>query len=140
MGYRSAWHRAAAKSRQRAANRGTSPSLTPGGPVGFVRRRLGLAQDPNLAPKTGQTQSGARGTALVVKADLARHLEGVRAQHQRDLHQGAGWVELPTALIRKYPNAGREWVWQWVFPATRPYRDPETGVGITCTSPCSSAG
>jgi integron integrase len=63
----------------------------------------------------------------VVKADLARHLERVRAQHQRDLHQGAGWVELPTALARKYPNAGREWVWQWVFPATRPYRDRETG-------------
>jgi integron integrase len=63
----------------------------------------------------------------VVKTDLARHLEGVRAQHQRDLHQGAGWVELPTALARKYPNAGREWVWQWVFPATRPYRDRETG-------------
>ena len=63
----------------------------------------------------------------VVKADLARHLEGVRAQHERDLHQGAGWVELPTALARKYPNAGREWVWQWVFPATRPYRDREMG-------------
>jgi integron integrase len=63
----------------------------------------------------------------VVKADLARHLEGVRAQHQRYLQQGAGWVELPTALARKYPNAGREWVWQWVFPATRPYRDREAG-------------
>ena len=32
-------------------------------------------------------------------------------------------AELPTALMRKYPNAGREWVWQWVFPATRIYRD-----------------
>jgi integron integrase len=63
----------------------------------------------------------------VVKADLARHLEAVRAQHQRDLHRGAGWVELPTALARKYPNAGREWVWQWTFPATRPYRDRATG-------------
>ena len=63
----------------------------------------------------------------MLKADLARHLEAVRAQHQRDLQQGAGWVELPTALARKYPNAGREWVWQWVFPATRPYRDRETG-------------
>lgn len=62
-----------------------------------------------------------------IKADLARHLERVRAQHQRDLQAGAGWVELPTALARKYPNAGREWVWQWVFPATRMYRDRETG-------------
>ena len=35
-------------------------------------------------------------------------------------------MELPTALARKYPNAGRDWVWQWVFPATRFYRDRET--------------
>ncbi len=58
-----------------------------------------------------------------VKTALARHLESVRAQHQRDLQHGAGWVELPTALDRKYPNAGREWVWQWVFPATRFYTE-----------------
>jgi integrase len=62
----------------------------------------------------------------VVKAELARHLERVRAQHRRDLQYGAGWVELPTALARKYPNAGREWVWQWVFPATRLYLDRAT--------------
>jgi integrase len=62
----------------------------------------------------------------VVKADLARHIEAVREQHARDLQAGAGWVDLPTALARKYPNAGREWVWQWVFPATRLYVDPET--------------
>src|SRR6266496_4198849 len=62
----------------------------------------------------------------VMKADLARHLEGVREQHGRDLQYGAGWVELPTALARKYPNAGSEWVWQWVFPATRLYVDRDT--------------
>jgi integron integrase len=62
-----------------------------------------------------------------VKPDLARHLEGVRRQHQHDLQHGAGWVELPDALARKYPNAGREWAWQWVFPATRIYRDGVTG-------------
>ena len=63
----------------------------------------------------------------LVKEALARHLAEVRAQHERDLAFGAGWVELPTALLRKYPNAGREWVWQWVFPATRLYRDRLTG-------------
>jgi integron integrase len=63
----------------------------------------------------------------VLKADLGRHLARVRAQHRDDLTAGAGWVELPTALLRKYPNAGREWVWQWVFPATRIYRDRLTG-------------
>jgi len=62
-----------------------------------------------------------------VKIDLARHVERARALHQRDLAAGAGRVELPWALGRKYPNAGREWAWQWVFPATRLYVDPSTG-------------
>lgn len=64
---------------------------------------------------------------LSVKPDLARHLRRVRLQHCRDLERGLGWVELPSALARKYPNAGREWAWQWVFPATRSYVDRETG-------------
>jgi integrase len=63
----------------------------------------------------------------VIKTDLAAHLQAVRAQHEEDLAAGAGWVELPTALARKYPHAGREWTWQWVFPATRSYRDRVTG-------------
>ena len=62
-----------------------------------------------------------------VKADLAQHLEVVRRQHEQDLRHGAGWVELPGALVRKYPNAGREWGWQWVFPATSHYIDRVTG-------------
>jgi integron integrase len=64
---------------------------------------------------------------VVVKEDLAKHLHQVRAQHQLDLAGGAGWVELPGALARKLPLAGREWAWQWVFPATRHYTHPETG-------------
>jgi integron integrase len=62
-----------------------------------------------------------------VKADLTRHLEFVREQHRRDVARGAGWVELPMALARKYPNAGREWPWHWVFPATRGYVERLTG-------------
>ena len=57
---------------------------------------------------------------------LRAHLEEMRRQHEADLSHGAGWVELPDALGRKYPNAGREWPWQWVFPATRTYRVPGT--------------
>jgi integron integrase len=59
--------------------------------------------------------------------DLAKHLETVRDLHAADLRVGAGWVELPWALGRKYPHAGREWIWQWVFPATRTYLHRETG-------------
>jgi integron integrase len=62
-----------------------------------------------------------------VKADLIAHLERMRRQHEGDLRHGAGWVELPGALLRKYPNAGRDWGWQWVFPATRFYVDRGTG-------------
>jgi len=58
-----------------------------------------------------------------VKAALIAHLERARKQHQADLRHGAGWVELPSALTRKYANAGRDWGWQWVFPATRMYVD-----------------
>ncbi len=63
----------------------------------------------------------------MAKVDLVRHLAVVRTQHQEDLAAGAGWVELPMALARKYPHAGREWVWQWIFPATRTYSDRGTG-------------
>ena len=62
----------------------------------------------------------------IAKRELRDHLDAMRAQHETDVAIGAGWVELPTALLRKYPNAGREWVWQWVFPATRLYRDRPT--------------
>jgi integron integrase len=58
---------------------------------------------------------------------LQAHLERVQRQHKADLACGTGYVELPTAIARKYPRAGREWAWQWVFPATRRYRHPETG-------------
>jgi len=63
----------------------------------------------------------------VAKQPLAQHLLRVKRQHDSDLALGAGWVELPWALARKYPNAGRQWPWQWVFPATRCYIDQATG-------------
>ena len=58
---------------------------------------------------------------------LENHLKSVRRQHTADLKIGAGIVEMPGSLAKKYPNANREWAWQWVFPATRRYRDKKTG-------------
>jgi len=52
----------------------------------------------------------------VLRVPLRDHLDRVGALHRQDLAAGAGWVELPAALGLKYPNAGREWAWQWVFP------------------------
>lgn len=62
-----------------------------------------------------------------LRGELRRHLSQVAVQHERDLGRGAGIVDLPNALERKFPNAGREWVWQWVFPASRLGIRGETG-------------
>jgi len=62
----------------------------------------------------------------VLETPLRLQLQKVRDQHRLDLSAGAGWVELPGALGRKYPRAGREWGWQWVFPGTRVHRDAAT--------------
>jgi integron integrase len=58
--------------------------------------------------------------------ELQDHLVSVRRQHQQDLGRGFGSVYLPFALARKYPNANRDWIWQWVFPAGRIVKDPRS--------------
>jgi integron integrase len=63
-----------------------------------------------------------------LRPPLREHLRLVKVQHTADLAGGAGHVALPDALDRKYLSASREWAWQWVFPATRLYRDPNTRV------------
>jgi integron integrase len=62
-----------------------------------------------------------------VKEPLLTHLQGVKRQHEEDIRKGLGRVALPDALERKYPNAGKEWGWQWIFPATSHYMDRITG-------------
>jgi integron integrase len=62
-----------------------------------------------------------------LKADLEAQLKRVQALHQDDLEEGFGEVYLPYALARKYPNACKEWCWQYVFPANQPSADPRTG-------------
>jgi integron integrase len=62
-----------------------------------------------------------------VEERLRAHLDRVRAVHQRDIKAGCGRVQLPDALARKYPNADREWSWQWVFPAARICTAPRFG-------------
>ena len=58
---------------------------------------------------------------------LRAHLAEVRTIHDRDLKSGFGRVALPDALAAKYPNANREWPWQFVFPAARLCTDPQWG-------------
>jgi integron integrase len=59
---------------------------------------------------------------------LRDHLAARRKVHDADLSRGLGRVPLPDALARKFPNADREWGWQWVFPASSHYTDRRTGV------------
>lgn len=63
------------------------------------------------------------GLAALLREQLIR----ARGVHERDLADGWGRVELPNALDRKYPNAAREWSWQWVFPQEHRWTDYETG-------------
>ncbi len=51
-----------------------------------------------------------------IKAKLQDHLRAVKVIHERDLADGWGRVQMPTALDRKFPNAPADWRWQWVFP------------------------
>ena len=89
-------------------------------------------KDIDVASREIRVRAGKGGRDRVtmlpdrIAGGLVHHLEQVQRQHERDIRDGAGWVELPGALERKWPSAGREWVWQWVFPATRRYRDPAT--------------
>lgn len=59
---------------------------------------------------------------------LQEHMESVKNLHRSDLDEGFGEVYLPNALATKYPNAAREWVWQYVFPSSRLSTDPRSGI------------
>jgi integron integrase len=61
-------------------------------------------------------------------APLQEHLQRVKRLHEEDLAKGYGSVYLPDALDRKYPNASREWIWQYVFPSDHLSTDPRSGV------------
>ena len=74
------------------------------------------------------------------KVELATHIERGRGQHEADVRRGAGWVELPWALARKYPNAGRNGGGSGSFlpRASTWTASPASAAATTCTSPSSS--
>ncbi len=59
---------------------------------------------------------------------LKNHLTKVKVIHEQDLANGLGSVYLPYALNKKYPNAEKEWNWQYVFPARTLAIDPRSGI------------
>lgn len=62
-----------------------------------------------------------------LKAHLQEQLKTTEKYHELDLKQHHGKVSLPYALQRKYPNADKEWIWQYVFPSIKRSRDPISG-------------
>lgn len=73
---------------------------------------------------------GAKDRITMLPASLAiplqEHLRQVKAIHERDVAEGWGRVQMPTALDRKYPHAPTDWRWQWVFPQDRRWVNPTT--------------
>ncbi len=63
-----------------------------------------------------------------LKDDLKAHMEQIRAIYNADRDIDANGVMIPDALERKYPNAGKEWPWFWVFPSYKISTDPRTGI------------
>jgi integron integrase len=84
---------------------------------------------PQIIVRDGK---GARDRATMLPENLVQPLQGhlgkVRLLHGRDRKEGYGQVWLPHALARKYPRAGYEWGWQFVFPSGSRSADPESGV------------
>jgi len=100
-----------------------------------LREALGLrVKDLDFGHRAIVVRRGKGGKDRVVTlpdeliVPLRRHLDVRLVEHGRDLERGVGEVWLPDALARKYPNAPREFGWQFVFAASRPGPDPRTGV------------
>jgi integron integrase len=82
----------------------------------LVRNAKGMKDRVTLLPES-------------MKPALKEHLDRTNRLHLSDLSAGYGGVYLPHALARKYPNAGREWGWQYVFPSKTLSTDPRSGKG-----------
>ncbi len=62
-----------------------------------------------------------------IKTALRKHLKSVKELHRNDLESGGGSVWMPNALDRKFPNASRQWAWQYIFPSKKLSTDPRSG-------------
>jgi integron integrase len=62
-----------------------------------------------------------------ILAPLREHLQQIRVIHQKDLAAGFGSVYMPFGLDKKFPNAHKQWIWQYVFPTSILSTDPQTG-------------
>jgi len=81
-----------------------------------------------ITVRDGKGEKDRRTVLPATLADpLKRQLAAAKALHEEDLGRGYGRVYLPYALERKYPNAAREWTWQYAFLAGKLSADPRSG-------------
>jgi len=100
-----------------------------GGRDPHVRAAEGLASEVRVLNGSlwnNEHETGGSHNDCLLDARCGRQSRDTRAAWYL-LPRIAGWVELPGALARKYPRAGRSLQWQWVFPARRTYADRDTG-------------
>ncbi len=90
--------------------------------VDFYRTQLNIRRGKGGIDRAAVFPEGA-------KEKLRQQIQVVEKRHREDRARGAGWVLLDDALNRKYPNAGKEFGWQWVFPGTRVHIEKESGNG-----------
>jgi integron integrase len=88
--------------------------------VDFARREILIREGKGFRDRITMLPASLAST-------LYAHIARVRALHAAELRAGRGHVYLPFALARKYPNAEREWPWQYVFPSGRLSTDPRGG-------------
>jgi integron integrase len=86
----------------------------------FARGEISVRDGKGRRDRVSMLPSALRG-------ELDRQLERAREAWREDLRAGSAGAALPDALARKYPNASREWGWQWLFPATRRFAERGTG-------------
>ena len=88
--------------------------------VDFSRREIAIREGKGFRDRVTMLPE-------TLSAELARHVERVQVLHRGDLERGYGSVYLPYALERKYPNARKDWAWEYVFPSDRVSADPRGG-------------
>ena len=85
----------------------------------FAQRQIGVREGKGMKDRVTMLPEG-------VIPLLQEHLRHVEQLHKADVAEGLGFVYLPHALERKYPNANQEWIWQYVFPSRQLSVDPRT--------------
>jgi hypothetical protein len=84
-----------------------------------------LKQQTCFAGRSGVIQKSAR--RCKCRSQKPRELRRVKRLFEADRAQNVAGVWLPESLARKYPKAGEQWIWQWVFPSRQLSRDPRGG-------------